>query len=171
MKISDIVKFLKKDYPAIVSKDTYQIPTKKPNRWAILNSPDYDKDFIGTLLIDLTKMYDWSINHAEKTWTSHTPSQQAKEYFSKWIKDLDPNNNDITLLDEHQREFLKAYDLDFIQNGWFKFWCPTCLAWHTEIIESTKDSEHMGKTSKWTNEWFCPKNHLLVSKMQSIRII
>ena len=171
MKISDLVKFLKKDYPSVVSKKTYQIPTNQANRWGILNSPDYDKDFIGTLVIDLIKMYEWSLSHAKNTWTSNTPSQQAKEYFPKWINDIDVNNNEVCLLDESQRDFLKAYDLDFIQKGWIKFWCPTCQTWHTEIKEIVKDREHVGKTSNWTNEWFCLNGHLLMRKKQSIRII
>lgn len=172
MKTHEIADFLKNQHPNLVTNDTYTPPTQRCNRWILLCGPVYkDKGFRSTLFADVTKMYDWANDHAKRTWSSRSAQQEAKEYFPEWIVDVDPNNDDITLLDENQRGFLQDYKLDFVCKGWVRIWCHDCQKFHSEITKNDHDHEKIGKTSRWVEEWHCPEGHLLYSEPQEIRWI
>lgn len=113
----------------------------------------------------------WTKDHATKIWSSQSAQRQAKEYFPKWISDVDPNNENVTLLDEHQRGFLKDYKLDFVLRGWSRIWCHDWKEFHREIIENDHEHERINKISKWVSEWLYPEGHILYSEPHEIRWI
>jgi hypothetical protein len=71
--VAMIRNLFKKDFPKLITKEVYQKPRYRPTKWAILHGPSYgEKKFRATLLIDLSQMREWAINHAKQTWTNPT---------------------------------------------------------------------------------------------------
>lgn len=164
-------KLLRKSYPKLISKDSYQKPKYQPTQWAVLHGPCYgEKKFKGTLLIDLSKMLDWATNHAKHTWTNQTTNQEAKEYFPEWLKRIDLDSDAITILDKGQYEFLKDYYEDFVNKGWHQLYCPQCNLVYKEIDRTTHDRNHIGSHISWTIDWKCPLGHQIYYHNASIRL-
>lgn len=160
-----------KSYPKLISKEGYQKPQYRPTRWAVLHGPCYgERKFKGTLLIDLSQMLDWSVNHAKRTWTNKTPEQEAKEYFPEWLKRIDLDSEAITILDKGQYEFLKDYYEDFVNKGWHQIYCPECKVLYKELDKRVLDKERVGSEISWTIDWKCVIGHRLYKHTHSIRI-
>ncbi len=161
----------KKKYPQIITKQVYQRPQYRPTKWAILHGPAYgEKKFKATLLIDLSKMRDWALNHAENTWTNQTLEQSAKEYFPKWLEEIDLETQAITILDWSQYGFLKDYYLDFVNKDWHQIYCPECKKIYKKIEMKDSNSKKEGSNISWSIDWRCINGHNLYAHTHSIRI-
>jgi hypothetical protein len=137
----------------------------------VLHGPCYgEKKFTGTLLIDLSRMLDWSLNHAEHTWTTLSLEQEAKEYFPGWLNKIDLETDAITILDKGQYGFLKDYYEDFVNKGWHQIYCPECKVLYQELDKRTLDREKVGSAIFWTADWRCVIGHRLYKHTHSIRI-
>lgn len=171
LSVKSIRNLFRKEYSSLITKDTYSPPTYKPTRWALLRGRCYgDETFIGSLLIDLSKMHDWIKHHAENTWTNQTAEQNAKEYFVDWIKDIDLETDAITLLDKEQQSFLKSYALDFVNKDWHQIYCPQCKLLSKKFDMQKFDNQQFGKKISWSDEWRCEQGHILYYENQSIRL-
>lgn len=168
----DMVRRLfRKDYPKLISKESYPKPQYRPTRWAVLHGPCYgEKKFKGTLLIDLSKMLDWSTNHAKHTWSNQTAEQEAKEYFPDWLEQIDLETEAVTMLDEHQYAFLKDYYEDFVNQGWHQIYCPQCHLLFGQIDRKTHDRKQVGREISWIIDWKCLLGHQLYYHNASIRL-
>jgi hypothetical protein len=171
LSVKSIRNLFKKEYSSLITKDEYSPPKHRPTKWALLRGPYYkDKTFTGSLLIDLSKMHQWVNHHAENTWTNQTAEQNAKEYFVKWIEDVDLETDAITLLDKEQQSFLKSYALDFLKKDWHQIYCPNCNVLGKKIKTQKFDNESVGKKISWSDEWRCEQGHILYYEDQSIRL-
>lgn len=158
-------------YSRLITKEHYKKPQFDPSRWALLDGPFYGKeDFNGSLLIDLSKMRDWSIANAQHSWTNQTPEQEAKDYFSVWLKNVEIDTQAITILDKEQRAFLQNHRTDFVDNNWHQIYCPQCRAIYKTFNRQRINEEQDGKKLSWTLEWKCILGHLLFREHDSIRL-
>lgn len=171
VSVNNIRNLFKKNYSQLITKDEYAPPLHKPTRWALLRSPFYrDESFKGSLLVDLSKMHEWAKHHAENTWTNQTAVQTAKEYFVKWIKEVDVETDAITLLDKEQQGFLKAYALDFVKKDWHQIYCPHCKILGKKIDVQKFNSKSVDKEISWSDEWRCEQGHILYYEDQLLRL-
>jgi len=172
MNINEVISLFTKKYPKLLKNDEYQPPTYKCTRWLVLYGPVYDdKNFNGTFLLDVSKIFDWAFNHANKTWVSIKAEQQAKEYFPKWVQEADLNDESIIFLDKNQRDFLRQYTLKFIDDKLFKIWCPKCKKYNNSIEIKEFDNLKIGSTIFWNEEWYCINGqHLLNHEENRIEI-
>jgi hypothetical protein len=172
VNVNSVKNLFKKSYPNLISKHIYQKPQYRPTKWAVLHGPCYgEKKFKGTLLIDLSQMMDWSINHAAHTWTNQSLEQGAKEYFPEWLKRIDLQTEAITFLDKGQYGFLKDYYSEFVNRGWHQIYCPQCRITYKELNRQTLNEKHSGLIISWTVDWRCVAGHILYRHDDSIRMI
>jgi hypothetical protein len=163
--------FFRKKYPRIITQESYFQPQYSPTTWAVLHGPCYgEKKFRGTLLIDLSKMREWSIQHAKNTWTNQVIEQEAKDYFPEWLGKIDLETDAITVLDRGQYGFLKDYYLDFVNKDWHQIYCPDCKKVYKEIVMKDSNSKQEGAIISWSIDWKCIEGHSLYAHEQSIRI-
>jgi hypothetical protein len=161
----------RKKYPKLITKESYLKPQYRPTTWAVLHGPCYgEKKFRGTLLINLSKMRGWALEHAKNTWTNQTLEQEAKDYFPEWLERVDLETDAVTVLDEGQYEFLKDYYLDFVNKGWHQIYCPDCKKVYREIKIQDPNSKKEGGNISWSIDWRCIQGHSLYAHEQSIRI-
>jgi len=169
--VAMIRNLFKKDFPKLITKKVYQKPRYRPTKWAILHGPSYgEKKFRATLLIDLSKMKEWAINHAKQTWTNQTYEQSAKEYFPEWLERIDLETDAVTVLDKGQYGFLKDYYLDFVNKDWHQIYCPDCKKIYKKIDVKDSNRNQEGKNISWSIDWRCVEGHVLYAHEQSIRI-
>ena len=164
-------KLFYKKYSKLITREQYERPRYRPTRWAVLHGPCYgEKKFKGTLLIDLSQMLDWSTNHAKHTWTNQTSEQEAKEYFPQWLKQIDFENDAVTILDKGQYGFLKDYYSDFVDNDWHQIYCPACNTTYKKLDREMLNNEKNGLELSWTVQWKCVLGHNLYRHENSIRL-
>jgi hypothetical protein len=169
--VAMIRNLFKKDFPKLITKEVYQKPRYRPTKWAILHGPSYgEKKFRATLLIDLSQMREWAINHAKQTWTNQTYEQSAKEYFPEWLERIDLETDAVTVLDKGQYGFLKDYYLDFVNKDWHQIYCPDCKKIYKNIDIKDSNRNQEGKNISWSIDWRCIEGHILYAHEQSIRI-
>lgn len=162
----------RKKYSKWITREPYQKPQYRPTRWAVLHGPCYgEKKFKGTLLIDLSKMLDWAINHSKDTWTNNSMEQEAKAHFPEWLKRIDLETEAITILDKGQYEFLKNYYSDFVSKDWHRIYCPQCNVIYKDLQRATLNNQKEGLKISWTVEWKCIVGHILYRSDDSIRLI
>lgn len=166
-----IANLFRKKYSNLITQESYTKPQYRPTRWAVLHGPCYgEKKFKGTLLIDLSKMLDWSKHHSKQTWTNQTATQEAKEYFPQWLAGIDLETEAITILDKDQYEFLKDYYSDFVDKDWHQIYCPQCKVIYKSLDRQTLNKENHGSQLKWTIQWKCILGHVLYRHDASIRL-
>ena len=171
LTVDMVKKLFRKSYPKLISKEVYQKPQHRPTRWAVLHGPIYgEKKFIGTLLIDLSRMLNWSESHAKRTWTNQTLEQEAKEYFPEWLKRIDLESEAITILDKGQYGFLKDYYEDFVNQDWHQIYCPQCENLYKKFDKRTLDRKQVDSEIFWTIDWKCVIGHQLYYHETSIRL-
>lgn len=169
--VQTVKNIFKKNYPKLLTKENYQKPQYRPTRWAVLHGPCYgEKKFKGTLLIDLSQMLDWSINHAKHTWTNQTVEQEAKEYFPDWLRRIDLDMEAVTILDKGQYGFLKDYYSDFVTKEWHQIYCPACKVMYKQVDRQSLNNERNGAELTWTIHWRCILGHTLYRHDASIRL-
>ena len=166
-----IANLFRKQYPTLITKERYTKPQYRPTRWAVLHGPCYgEKKFKGTLLIDLSQMHEWTKHHAKHTWTNQTVTQEAKEYFPKWLTSIDLETEAVTILDKGQYEFLKDYYSDFVNEDWHQIYCPQCKVTYKKLDRQTLNKEKTGSELSWTIQWKCIVGHVLYRHDTSIRL-
>ena len=171
MKLSDLVKQIKKSGLVPSIQEGYSHPVNVCSRWILLDSSVYGRHvFEGDFLVDVEKIVSWSRNQVENTWTNQVNVEDAKIYFAEWISRADLKNDLPTLLDRYQQEFLKPHISTFISMKCFKVYCPSCANFYQEVIESGEKGGGAGKKISWTDEYQCPKGHLLYSQEEEIRL-
>ena len=172
MKISDVVKIIKNNGLEILSPEVYINPSHLCSRWILLDSVAYGKHFFeGDFLIDVEKIYEWSIGQAERTWTNQKIVELAKKYLPEWISNADLSNETPSLLDSCQLEFLRPHISTFISLNCYKAYCPVCSNWFEELVSSGQKNTGVGKIIKWRDEYQCPNGHVLYSEDEEIRVI
>jgi len=171
MKLLDLVGLLKKHRLNVVTKDGYTNPVDTCSRWILLDGEVYgEHKFQGNFLVDVEKIVLWSKKQAEQTWVNQENIERAKNYFAEWISKADLGNETPTLLDTHQREFLKSHISTFIDMKCFKTYCPSCATFYEEVVEGPKKKSGAGKIIGWTDEYLCPEGHSLYSQEEEIRL-
>jgi hypothetical protein len=164
MTVKDVMSVLHSKYPGLVTRGQYVPPTHRCSKWILLRGPLYDSDFKASVLVDATMMYDWAAKHAISVGTSDEQREAAKNYFPKWVKNANPDDESVTLLDESMHGSFKDWDLDFIMFGWAKVWCPDCHRF-TDVFgglqaefQRTQDKLQCVGHSP---DWVCEEGHAL----------
>ena len=168
----DIVRNLfRKKYHQLITNHYYKKPNHRPTRWAVLRGPSYgEKKFIGTLLIDLSRIQKWSADHAKNTWTNQTGEQQAIEFLPEWLEKIDLKLELVTILDKDQYNFLKDYFCAFVNNDWHLIYCPICKVLYKKLDKRSFNEEKIGSKLSWAIEWKCIVGHTLYRDNTSIRL-
>ena len=165
--------YISKKYPITVRHGEYIPPEYRCSRWLLINGPIYaDEGFTGTVIVEVSKLVGWMTAHAKGVFSSDVAEQQAREFLPGWLRDADPHDEKVTLLDEQQREVLQGDCLRFLWNDWAKVWCPTCKSWHSRIKEHDFGWAQTGRITLRFDDWHCPEGHLInKEKQEAIRLI
>jgi len=162
MTTREVGEHLSKQFPMTVREGEYDFPRQKCSRWILINGPVYaDEGFVGSVIVEVTKMVDWMAKHADRVFSSDTAEQQAREYLPEWFRNADLSDESVTLLDKHQREVLQGDCLRFLWSDWAKVWCPTCKTLHSRIKEHDDGWVKTGRITLHFDDWHCPEGHLI----------
>lgn len=165
MTVKEVMGALHSKYPVIVTKGEYLPPTHQCSKWILLCGPFYrDADYNCSILVDATKMYDWAVKNSSGVGYSDERKELAKNYFPEWVRDLNPHDETVTLLDKSMQRALRDWDLDFIMFGWAKVWCRGCRSF-TGIFDRAQDefkkTKNKLKCLSHLPDWKCEEGHIL----------
>ncbi len=165
MTVKEVMGAIHSKYPGIVTRGEYSPPTHRCSRWILLRGPFYrDTDYNCSILVDATQMYDWAVKHAKNVGHSDEQEEAAKDFFPEWVKNADPNDETVTLLDRSMQRALRNWDLDFVIFGWTRIWCPECQGF-TETFERAQQefqvTQDARKCISYLPEWNCEHGHIL----------
>ncbi len=171
MTVTEVMETIHATFPQIIQPGVYEPPTHRCSRWMLLRGPYYgDRGYLCSILVDASKMFDWLEHHAGACGTTVVKEEAAKNFLPDWVKNADLSDDTVTILDPHMRNVIKEYDLDFINKGWSKIWCPTCSAFSTSFVDNEHNRQKTGRmSSSWTSEWLCDHGHILQHNDQHIR--
>lgn len=125
----------------------------------VIASPQYgDKRYSCEIIINTDALVPWAEHHAQAVYSSDQDEQVARLALPVWLKKANIADTSSTYIFPHLIEVLRPYALDFITMGITEVVCPSCRQ-VVEDIEMKKDYIHFMRP--WTEEWYCPKGHLL----------
>jgi len=165
MTVKEVMGTVHSKYPGIITRGKYCPPTHQCSRWLLLHGPFYrETDYNCTILVDATQMYDWAVKNSTGVGYSAELRESAKDYLPEWVKDANPSDETVTLLDESMHDALKDWDLDFIIFGWAKVWCSDCRRF-TGIFGRAQDefkrTQNKLKCLSHLPKWSCEEGHIL----------
>jgi hypothetical protein len=165
MTLKEVMGVLHSRYPVLVTRGSYDPPAHGCSRWILLRGPFYrDTDYNCSILVDTTMMHDWAVKNTTSVGYSDEQKEIAKDFLPEWFKEVDSEDETVTLLDESMHDVLKDWDLDFITFGWAKVWCPGCKSF-TGVFQKVQDefqSTHDKlKCISFLPEWNCEEGHAL----------
>ena len=170
MSLKEVTAHLYGTFPSIQIRGDYDPPTFRCSRWILLCGPAYQDDrYSGSFILDASQIYEKVKRIDENMSTSDEAEEQAKNFFPEWVKNADVKNESVTLLDVHQRSYLKPYLLDFIAMRSCEIWCPSCMSSSRSMIEKDREQRSEDKSVKWGEYWVCAVGHLLHFEEKSIR--
>jgi len=165
LTVKEVMGTVHSKYPGIVTRGKYCPPTHQCSRWLLLHGPFYrETDYNCTILVDATQMYDWAVKNSTVVGYSNELRESAKDYLPEWVKDANPSDETVTLLDESMHDALQDWDLDFIIFGWAKVWCPNCSSF-TGVFEKVQQefqrTQDKLECISYLPEWNCEQGHSL----------
>ena len=170
MSLKEATAHLYDTFPSIQTRSYYVPPTFRCTRWILLSGPAYqDEGYLGSFLIDATQIYEKVKRIDENMRTSVEAEEQAKNHFPEWVRNADLEDETVTLLDGHQRGYLKTWLLDFIAMESCEIWCPTCQSSSRKMIEKDMEQGSECESTEWSEHWVCAEGHLLHFEERRIR--
>ena len=170
MSLKEVTEHLYGTFPSIRTRGNYEPPTFRCSRWILLCGPAYQDDgYLGSFILDASQIYEKVKRIDENMSTSVEAEEQAKNHFPEWVRNADLEDETVTLLDEHQRGYLKSWLLDFIAMESCGIWCPTCQSISRKIIEKDREQRSEGESAEWSEHWVCADGHLLHFEKKQMR--
>jgi len=154
-------------------KPEYEKPKIDCSISILLAGPAYgDKTFFGSFLLNAVSVREWALDHSTSVWSTAHLEQQARVFLPTWLNGITSDSNRyVTLIDLPMRQVLVPYTYDFYLKGWLSVYCHQCAVSYDSLIDNQHNQQKAGHTSNWTDEWLCPKSHILHHKDQEIRLI
>jgi hypothetical protein len=151
----------------------YLIPQYECSSKILLCGPTYgDITYFGSFLLDSLAIKEWTLDHSKNVFSTNKLEQQARQFLPIWLDSVKSDSASfITLLDHPMRNVLVPYAFDFYTRGWLKVYCHQCCDEYDSIVDNEHDLLKFGNKSSWTDEWLCPKGHILHHKDQEVRWI
>jgi hypothetical protein len=151
----------------------YLIPDYECSPRILLCGPTYgDITFFGSFILEANAIKQWALEHSKNVYSTNKMNQQARQYLPTWLDSVKKeSSNHITLLDSTMRDVLVPYTFDFYTQGSLKIYCHQCSQEYDSLIDNEHDSHKYGNKSTWTDEWLCPKGHILHHKTHEVRWI
>ena len=170
MSLKEVTAHLYGTFPSIHIRGDYDPPNFRCSRWILLCGPAYqDGGHFGSFILDASQIYEKVKRIDENMSTSDEAEEQAKNFFPEWVKNANLEDETVTLLDEHQRGYLKSWLLDFIAMESCGIWCPTCKSSSRTMVEKDREQTSEGESVEWSEHWVCSEGHLLHFEEKQVR--
>lgn len=170
MSLKEVTEHLYGTFPSMQTHGEYVPPDFRCSRWILLCGPAYqDNGYFGSFILDASQIYEKVKRIDDNMSTSVEAEEQAKNHFPEWVRNADFEDESVTLLDEHQRGYLKAWLLDFISTESCEIWCPTCKCSSRTMTEKDEERNAKGESVEWSENWVCAEGHLLHFEAKQVR--
>lgn len=128
----------------------------------VVASPKYgDQHYRCELIVDADGLLPWAEHHAQAVWSSDQEEQAARQALPVWLRGANLSDPALTYVPTYFVEVLRPYALNFINEGISEVFCPVCRQVVEDIVMKKLNERREGTWSWWTDEWYCPKGHLL----------
>lgn len=140
----------------------YLLNLQKCSSKVVVISPKYgDRNYKCDVIVDADGLLPWAKHHAEAVWSGNQEEQAARLALPLWLQGADPKNQAPSYVPPYFISVLRPYTLDFINKGIAEIACPECNGIVADVKMKKLNEKREGTWSFWTDEWYCPKGHLL----------
>lgn len=140
-------------------------------RYVVGASPSYGNErYRGEVLLDTEELLPWAQKRAGNSYGSYPDIQAAADALPIWLRAADRSNAQPAYLPAPFVDLLSSSIGEFAGAGGTLVSCPDCGSRYGEILKEKLNVERQSIVSRWTDEWYCPKGHLLYRANQETRI-
>lgn len=138
----------------------------------ITASPAYgDPHLKGDVIADTRKLLDWLEAATGESGYWSLQEKVARSALKTWLKAADTMNEVPTSIHSSMTAFLQSHTYEFVKSGIASVYCRQCELLWTEILMNTLNKRDEGPYSYWTDDWRCPRNHVLYYADRELHIL
>lgn len=128
----------------------------------VVASPNYgDQHYRCEVIVDVDGLLLWAEHHAQSVWSSNQELQAARKALSLWLQGANRSDLAPSYVLPSFVAVLRPYAPNFVNQRIAHIVCPDCDRGIEDIERKGLNQQRTGAWLAWTDEWHCPKGHLL----------
>lgn len=137
----------------------------------VIASPKYSGNYRAEVTVAAHSLADF-VEHLNKATSGGTrASEVGRTAFLHWLRKAPATGTTTSYISNPFFEVIGSYVLNFVSNGTATVYCPQCRSAVGNVNRKTRNAEHTGPWSEWTESWRCPNGHLLYTEDHEVHIL